>query len=954
MRNAFFTVICALALCATAQAEPLITFSCNGPETIPESARNERLDKDCFQPGVVGNGLYLTGMENIMLPLPKGFGAKPLTISGYFRPDYFRHGGMMTILSFFHHPREILAVKMIGDRLHAMDWGVYSKSRTIPVTGKLEKGVWHHLTWQMTGSEWVFFIDGKHSHSFKTTMLPATADAQKILLGCDFNHVVSERHFWVGMLDEFRVEEGILSPEQCEFSPEALAAAPKFTGIKLIGARNIKADEKPPKVSIDTATQSYVINGEKTPVMIYAAGVATAGAYVFDTAKECRENSGINVFRLEITPRDFRMGEWWYAPGKYDFTEIDLWLDQVVRRVPDARILLQIPMSPPTWWGIANPKEETCDFTGFRVRDYHASHSFASRKWISDLEGALTALFAHLKQTPYYNRIIGYVPVIGLYNEAFRWGYNSKYKNMTDYSEPERRAFQAYQKARYGTTEKRNSARPKEQAVASFEEAPLPTPEERLLSDGYFSDPVRDRNVIDYLQYLNSNHPDRIREFTDIVRRLCGPDKVIGLYYGYLFSDSYGHRRTFSNESGHYGLAKALELPNVDFLLDSMAHFQREMGNAGPTAGAPAAIQLHNKLWMDEADIRTHLSNGNAEYSGARNLDESLGILWRAFGTIQINRSGLWWFPISGKNAYSHPRIWEAFGRMRKEMQYQEQHPVAADRANTIAFIMDPQAIHFRRYSKDDPVTGNLVTGLLGPVAKAGISYHLHIIEDLERIPDDYKVYVFLNSFHLTDAQRETIRRRFQKKGKLLVWSYASGYFTGDSDARYSNGVENISALTGISIKKASAPAPIPSAGIKQPLSPIFYIDDPNAASLASFSGTGSAELDGKVASAEKTLPNGAKSVYLGIPQWTPQLIHHLAAMGGVHCYTEKTPDYVLRAGNGHILLHSAQARTAALRLPRQARRVVDVMTGEVLAENCLSLEVAIPARGSRYLRIEQ
>ena len=377
-----------------------------------------------------------------------------------------------------------------------------------------------------------------------------------------------------------------------------------------------------------------------------------------------------------------------------------------------------------------------------------------------------------------------------------------------------------------------------------------------------------------------------------------------------------------------------------------MAHFQREMGNAGPTAGAPAAVQLHNKLWMDEADIRTSLSSGVAEYSGARNLDESLGILWRAFGTIQINRSGLWWFPIAGNNAYSDPKIWNAFKMMYQEMEYMDKHPASADRANTVAFIMDPQAIHFRKYSKDDPISGNLITGLLGPVAKAGIAYHLHLAEDLEIIPDDYKVYVFINSFHLSKSQRDIIARRFMKKGRLVVWGYASGYFAGEPNEKYTEGIQNISSLTGMKMEAASAPVAMPAAGIKDAFSPVFFVNDSGAKTWQT--------LDGKTASALKTLPNGAKSLYIGIPQWTPQLLKDIAKEGGVHLYSADTPDYVLRAGNGHILLHSAAAKDAHLKLPFTAKRIVDVATGETIAENTNSLTVKIPARNSRYLRIEK
>ena len=69
------------------------------------------------------------------------------------------------------------------------------------------------------------------------TMIPDASDREKL------RQAIAQADLIIanGLVKEFR---------------EALAAAPKFTGIKLIGARNIKADEEPPKVRIDPATQS--------------------------------------------------------------------------------------------------------------------------------------------------------------------------------------------------------------------------------------------------------------------------------------------------------------------------------------------------------------------------------------------------------------------------------------------------------------------------------------------------------------------------------------------------------------------------------------------------------------------------------------------------------------------------------------------------------------------------
>ena len=281
--------------------------------------------------------------------------------------------------------------------------------------------------------------------------------------------------------------------------------------------------------------------------------------------------------------------------------------------------------------------------------------------------------------------------------------------------------------------------------------------------------------------------------------------------------------------------------------------------------------------------------------------------------------------------------------------------------------IMDSPSLHFRRYSKNDPVGGNLITGMLGPIAKAGFAYDIHLIEDIEIIPDDYKTYIFINSFYLSDAQRKTIKQRFGKNNNLLVFSYAAGYFTGDDNAAYSCDVKNMSSFLNMNMAVAADCNAIPrgrmtgnygnqvlavSAKNPEALYPLFYINDPAAKVMATFTDS-SPELNGKAAMALKD--NGSyRTVYCGIPVWTPELLRTLAALGGTHVYSQDKPTYVLRPGNGHILLHTADASTANIVLPRPARRVYDVTNNRELARNCSKLTVQIPRRSTIYLRIEE
>lgn len=957
MGNATVRFVCVLCFAMIVEAlciEPLCEFNFESIEKLPSYVNPTLVDKDSFENGIVGNGLEFTGMENITMPIDGQWVNVPLTVSGFFRIDHSPNGVMATIASFYTPPRQILAVKIKDGRLTAVEWSDSEHSRFVPFgPDALEIGSWHHITWQMSGTEWTIYLDGEKVLTLQSNMTPESAKSTKFLLGGDYNGVVKERHGFYGMLDEFRIDDGCLEPEEVGFKRELLSDGAPFKGFSYPGAKYIGDEETNIAVSIDVETQSFVIDGKKEPVMMYAgAGDLAACYYTYQTAKDASD-CGMRIFRIEVNPRDYRLAEFWQGPGKYEFTDFDLFVDMLFRQNPDALLLLQMPMSPPPWWGIKYGDEETKGWDGERKRDYRASHSFSSEKWLVDLREAYQAFFEHYNKSAYVKRTIGYVCVIGRYNEAFRWGYNGGYTQMTDYSKPEVLGFQRYSERIYGTPEKRNATRPKSQSIEAFSQIHLPPPSARLASDGYFIDPFENRNVLDYRLYWNANHAEKIGRFTDMIREFAGPEKVIGLYYGYLFSDSNGHGRTFSNESGHYALGEVLKHANVDFLLDSMSHFQREIGDAGPTAGVPAACRLNGKLWLDEADIRTHIARGVAAYSGARNIEESLGVLWRAFGTIQINRTGSWWFPIEGDGDYSHPQIWDAFRKMYDEMAYMENHPVQEDHANTIAFIMDSTSFQFRKYTKNDPVCGNLITGLLGPVAKAGFDYDLHIMENLETIPDDYKVYVFLNSFFLTAEQRKIISERFQQKGKLVVWTYAAGYFTNEQNGKILHDVSNCKQITGMEIAKFDGDAVLPEAGINEPMHPLFFVDDKNAEIWKRYENTNS-KLEGKAAIALKTMENDSLSMYIGIPLWTPELLKEIARIGGVHVYTDDKPEYVLRVGNGHILLHSDKEVQAHIKLTRPAKCIVDVMCGQIIGRDTDIMTVPVKARTSRYLRIEE
>ena len=80
-------------------------------------------------------------------------------------------------------------------------------------------------------------------------------------------------------------------------------------------------------------------------------------------------------------------------------------------------------------------------------------------------------------------------------------------------------------------------------------------------------------------------------------------------------------------------------------------------------------------------------------------------------------------------------------------------------------------------------------------------------------------------------------------------------------------------------------------------------------------------------------------------------MVRSLAKLGGAHVYSEAS-NVVLRAGNGHILVHSGHDDTVAITLPEKAREIILVETGETLARDTDTLTVNIGKNRTMLLKV--
>lgn len=939
-------------------------FGKNSGTAANGDAEAHLLSKHSSVPGVRGGAIMCTGMaDSLHLSDPARIIPNACTISFYLRPEHMRE--RMTAISFYGNDNRIIGLDIVKKHLAFNDYRP-PESRLLQTCGpELELDRFYHVIWRMDGKYVQIYLDGKEVFKQKYELVPSDIRPQRMNIATDYHSVVAHRYRLVGTLDDLQIHCGAPSADFIARQSQLLTSAPPKPPVVRIYNTVIKETE--PVKSRITADQQFVFDGKKEPVMLYGGGgFLPAASYSLRTLPDA-SRAGMNVFRYTVDgKREFCGGTWWYGPDKYDFDLVDRNLDFAFRQNPNVKIILSLPASPPAWWGEQNPGELCSDFYGRTNQDYFASHSYSSKKWLEDLEKAWTALFEHMKKQPYYKRIIGITPVSGRYGECLRAGYNSQLygKELTDYSQVELRAFRQWLKQRYGTMENMRKAYKTGSLPATIDEVKLPSPGERQRPDSsYFRDGVVDRLTLDYITFVNEQSAQAVCDFTAILRKLAGPDKLIGLYYGYLLEDALGHNRAWAGDSGHFGLDKVLRSDSVDFLAAPVGYTQRQLGCVGPSMGPAASLALHNKLWVYEADIRTSLNGGKAEYSGASNLDESLAVLWRTYGNTVIDYSGMWWVAIHGKKSYDDPAIWSAFATMYQDMAQHTAVRSAERRKRAVALIVDPVSINFRRYSLYDPLCGNLLTLSRDVFAKSGIEYDYYSSGDLGIMPDDYPVYIFLNSFYLTDEARATIEKRFKKDGKLLVWCYGAGYFQStDPAARIRTSVKNMQSLSGIQMEVInSRPMPLdsrPAPGYQTELAPlslkgkykpIFAVNDPQAQKLALFTAP---ELAEKTAAAYKNC-GSYQSIYLGTPEFKTAWVRAIARLGKAHVYTD-AENVVVRAGNDHIMIHSGHDDTVNIFLPEKVSAVIRVDNGQTVARLTDKFSIKIGKNRTILLRIKK
>jgi hypothetical protein len=273
-----------------------------------------------------------------------------------------------------------------------------------------------------------------------------------------------------------------------------------------------------------------------------------------------------------------------------------------------------------------------------------------------------------------------------------------------------------------------------------------------------------------------------------------------------------------------------------------------------------------------------------------------------------------------------------------------------------VAVLLDDESFIYEspRINLDLPL---IFQQRLWGLPRTGAPFDVYLLQDfIEGRLKPYKLYVFLNPLHLDRSRREALNSELRKDGRVALWIYAPGYLEDGPS------LEAMRDLTGFRFAMGKQPwgpllhivdftHPITTGlpqdifwGTNSKLSPIFYLDDPEARVLGQvvFS-----KGNCKPGMGIKRFPQWT-SVYVAAPNLPAPVLRGIAGFAGVHLYNRDGD--VLYATRDLLAVHTVAGGDRTFRLPRQVEEVYDLFGRSTVARDSSEFHVTLrPASTALY-----
>ena len=680
--------------------------------------------------------------------------------------------------------------------------------------------------------------------------------------------------------------------------------------------------------------------------------------------------AGIHIYVIDT------VGPHWVGPrpdqeGYFDYSAVGPRLREILEVDPEALFWFRLPFEtnglPDNWWNQMYPDEMEQLSTGPGV-----SQTPASLVWQAQVKESIRGLIQQLRVEGLYERVIAYQILTGSAGEWVK-GSSSMGLACGDYSAPMRRYFHAWLRQQYQDDPGQLQAAWADPTV-TFETAEVPSAEEQFhTTHASFRDPALERKTIDFYQCYADLCAETLLSFCRTVKEETAGEKLAGAFFGYLMEMSWNvnyfveipdlnqSQVATTHRSGHLGLRKVLRSPDIDFFISPYGYAFRGVGGDGLAMQPSESLRHHGKLYLMEEDTTMH---NNFDPNGRNQRHEhNIAIYQRNFAQILTRGQGITWLEDS---RFPHPAtILEDAHAWIKRSQAIGEWSVQLDRtpSSEVAVFLDDESFYYQS------ILNNLDIPLIWQqrvvnLNRFGAPHDVYLLDDLlEGSLPEYKLYIFLNTFHLNDKRRANLKRILRRDGKTALWLFAPGCLNQDQVAlgQPALSTANMTDLTGLQFGRGESPwgpfmhildfnHPITQGlpqdmfwGSTAPIGPLFHLEDPNATVLGQVVYSLGRCQDGfGLRTFNLGQENGEwSSIYSATPNIPAPLLRGVARFAGVHVYSDSGD--VLYATPELLSVHTAGGGARKFDLPRRVEAVYDLIHGQMIATNTQQFEISLP-----------
>ena len=279
--------------------------------------------------------------------------------------------------------------------------------------------------------------------------------------------------------------------------------------------------------------------------------------------------------------------------------------------------------------------------------------------------------------------------------------------------------------------------------------------------------------VADFYDALHQATAEAIVYFAGLVKKRY-KGKVVGDFYG-----SYGCT-DFYNSTTTTATLTILDSGKVDFLAAPGVYNNREPGGCVAQREMQDSFRLRGQIFVAEEDSRTHLEDSfYRDAMGLYDTRDSIVTLKRDFARVLCEDIYGWWFDQHAQGGrYQQEEIYRLFARQKEVGRFA--YGLNREKKNEIALIYDQESCHAVSAYTNMMMLDYYRTSDLHRIG-APVDYYFHNDLGREDMPD-YKLYIMMNLFRLTDGEREALVRKVKKSHGVVLWLYAPGFINPDAE----------------------------------------------------------------------------------------------------------------------------------------------------------------------------